>query len=50
MGGSDQITFDLTDRIGLTDAEREQIKSKNAIELLNLGGRVDLGQKMVAQA
>ncbi len=43
MGGSDQITFHLTERIGLSDAEREQIKSKNAIELLNLGGRVDLG-------
>ncbi len=50
MGGSDQIAFDLTDRIGLSDAEREQIKSKNAIELLNLGGRVDLGQKVVAEA
>ena len=50
MGGSDQIAFDLTDRIGLTDAEREQIKSKNAIELLNLGGRVGFGQKVVTQA
>ena len=50
MGGSDQITFDLTDRIGLSEAEREQIKSKNAIELLNLGGRVDLGQKVEAHA
>ena len=50
MGGSDQIAFDLTDRIGLTDGERDQIKSKNAIELLNLGGRVDLGQKVGALA
>jgi aminocarboxymuconate-semialdehyde decarboxylase len=48
MGGSDQITFDLTDRIGLSEAEREQITSKNAIELLNLGGRVNLGQKAEA--
>jgi hypothetical protein len=28
---------------------REQIKSKSAIELLNLGGRVDLGRKMAAR-
>ncbi len=45
MGGSDQIMFDLTDRIGLTDAEREQISSKNAIDLLKLGERLNLGQK-----
>jgi hypothetical protein len=49
MGGSDQIMFDLTDRIGLSDAEREQISSKNAIDLLKLGGRLNLGQKAEAK-
>ena len=40
LGGSDQIEFDLTDRIGLSEQDRESIKSGNAIELLNLTGRL----------
>jgi aminocarboxymuconate-semialdehyde decarboxylase len=38
--GSDQITFDLTDGLGLSDADREKIRSGNAIELLKLEDRV----------
>jgi aminocarboxymuconate-semialdehyde decarboxylase len=38
--GSDQIDFDLTDGIGLSDEDREKIKSGNAIELLKLEDRV----------
>lgn len=38
--GSDQIDFDLTDGIGLSDADRERIKSSNAISLLRLEDRV----------
>ena len=37
--GSDQIAFDLTDNVGLSDEDREKIKSGNAIELLRLGDR-----------
>ena len=40
FGGSDQIEFDLTDGIGLSESEREAIKSGNAIELLNLQDRL----------
>jgi predicted TIM-barrel fold metal-dependent hydrolase len=40
FGGSDQIDFDLTDGIGLSEADRERIKSANAIELLNLESRL----------
>ena len=40
LGGSDQIAFDLTDRIGLTDHDRERIKSGNALKLLHLDGKV----------
>jgi aminocarboxymuconate-semialdehyde decarboxylase len=38
--GSDQIDFDLTDGIGLSDDDRERIKSGNTIELLKLQDRV----------
>jgi aminocarboxymuconate-semialdehyde decarboxylase len=38
--GSDQIDFDLTDGIGLSDDDREKIKSGNAIKLLKLQERV----------
>jgi aminocarboxymuconate-semialdehyde decarboxylase len=38
--GSDQIDFDLTDGIGLSDEDREKIKSGNAIKLLKLQDRV----------
>ena len=37
LGGSDQIEFDLTERI---EEEREKIKSGNAIKLLKLESRV----------
>jgi aminocarboxymuconate-semialdehyde decarboxylase len=40
--GSDQIDFDLTEGIGLSDEDREKIRSGNAIELLKL-------QDLVAQ-
>ncbi len=40
LGGSDQIEFDLTERIGLNDEEREKIKSGNAIKLLKLESRL----------
>ena len=36
FGGADAIDFDLTDGIGLTDAEREQIRSGNAAKLLRI--------------
>jgi len=38
--GSDQIDFDLTEGIGLSDEDREKIKSGNAIQLLKLQDRV----------
>lgn len=38
--GSDMIDFDLTDGLGLSDEDREKIKSGNAIELLKLGDRL----------
>jgi aminocarboxymuconate-semialdehyde decarboxylase len=38
--GSDQIDFDLTDEIGLSDEDREKIKSGNAIELLKLEAHI----------
>jgi aminocarboxymuconate-semialdehyde decarboxylase len=38
--GSDQINFDLTDGIGLSDEDREKIKSGNAIKLLKLEDRI----------
>jgi aminocarboxymuconate-semialdehyde decarboxylase len=38
--GSDQIDFDLTDGIGLSDEDREKIKSGNTIKLLKLQDRV----------
>lgn len=38
--GSDQIDFDLTDGIGLSDEDREKIKSGNTIQLLKLQERV----------
>jgi aminocarboxymuconate-semialdehyde decarboxylase len=37
--GSDQIDFDLTDDVGLSDLDREKIKSGNAIRLLKLDRR-----------
>jgi aminocarboxymuconate-semialdehyde decarboxylase len=40
FSGSDQIDFDLTDDIGLSESEREAIKSGNAIDLLNLQDRL----------
>jgi aminocarboxymuconate-semialdehyde decarboxylase len=40
LGGSDQIEFDLTERIGLNEEEREKIKSGNAIKLLKLESRL----------
>jgi aminocarboxymuconate-semialdehyde decarboxylase len=40
FSGSDQIDFDLTEGIGLSEADREAIKSGNAIELLNLQDRL----------
>jgi aminocarboxymuconate-semialdehyde decarboxylase len=36
FGGADAIHFDLTDGIGLADAEREQIRSGNAARLLRI--------------
>ena len=38
--GSDQIDFDLSDGIGLSDEDREKIKSGNAIKLLKLDDRI----------
>lgn len=37
FGGADRIDFDLTGDIGLSDADREKIRSGNAKKLLNLG-------------
>jgi aminocarboxymuconate-semialdehyde decarboxylase len=34
--GSDSVDFDLTDGIGLSEADQEKIRSGNAIELLKL--------------
>jgi predicted TIM-barrel fold metal-dependent hydrolase len=38
--GSDQIEVDLTDGIGLSEGDRERIRSGNAIKLLKLEDRV----------
>jgi aminocarboxymuconate-semialdehyde decarboxylase len=38
--GSDQIDFDLTDGIGLSEGDREKIKSGNAIKLLKLESKI----------
>jgi aminocarboxymuconate-semialdehyde decarboxylase len=38
--GSDQIDGDITDNVGLSDDDREKIKSGNAIELLKLKDRI----------
>jgi len=38
--GADMIDFDLTEGLGLSDADREKIRSGNAIKLLRLGDRL----------
>ena len=38
--GSDSVDFDLTEGIGLSDADRDRIRSGNTIELLKLGDRL----------
>ena len=39
FAGSDQINFDLTEGLGLSESQREAINSGNAIEMLNLQDR-----------